>query len=119
MEQIGALVAQREKDIELESKDPVVQGGFTQVPNFILKKADLSAGAKVTFAMFLQYAWHNDCCFPGQERLSKDIGVSRSRVSEYISELKRAGLVAITRRGQGKTNLYKLRFVVQQRRHRR
>src|SRR5947207_9250360 len=96
----------REHNITLATQDPVVQGGFTQVPNFILKLADISVGAKIVYAMFLHYAWHNEKCFPGQDRLAEDIGMSRSRVAEFISELERAGLVSIKRRGQGKTNLY-------------
>jgi hypothetical protein len=108
---IGALM--RERNIELATLDPVARGGFTQVPNFILKDGDLSLGAKVTYSMFLHYAWHNESCFPGQERLAADMGMSQSRVSEFIKELERAGLIEITRRGQGKTNLYKIKFVVQ------
>lgn len=103
----------RERNIELATNDPVARGGFTQVPNFILKHADLSLGAKVTYSMFLHYAWHNDSCFPGQERLANDMGMSQSRVSEFIKELQTAGLIEITRRGQGKTNIYKIKFVVQ------
>jgi hypothetical protein len=38
--------------------------------------------------------------------------MSVSRVNEFIKELERAGLIEITRRGQGKTNLYKVNFVV-------
>lgn len=113
MEHIGETITQRVKDIELDSKDPVVRGGFTQVPNFILENSELSSGAKVTYAMFLRYAWHNDSCFPGQERLAKDIGVTRPRVTQYVQELEKAGLVTIQRRGQGKTNLYRIHFVVQ------
>jgi len=101
-----------EKTIELETLDPVVRSGFTQVPNFILTDGTLSLGAKLTYAMFLHYAWHKDSCFPGQERLGEDIGMSRTRVSEFIKELERAELVEITRRGQGKTNIYKVKFVV-------
>src|SRR5438128_599443 len=108
---IGELI--RERNIELATLDPVARGGFTQVPNFILKDGDLSLGAKVTYSMFLHYAWHNDSCFPGQERLAVDMGMSQSRVSEFIKELEGAGLIEITRRGQGKTNLYKIKFVVQ------
>ena len=48
----------RERNIELVTFDPVARGGFTQVPNFILKDGDLSLGAKVTYSMFLHYAWH-------------------------------------------------------------
>lgn len=101
-----------EKTIELETLDPIARFGFTQVPNFVLTDANLSIGAKLTYAMFLHYAWHKDSCFPGQDRLAEDIGMSRSRVTEFIKELERAELVAITRRGQGKTNLYKIKFVV-------
>src|SRR5881394_3221590 len=64
----------RERNIELATNDPVARGGFTQVPNFILKHGKLSLGAKVTYSMFLHYAWHNDSCFPGQERLANDMG---------------------------------------------
>lgn len=102
----------RERNIELATNDPVVRGGFTQVPNFILKNADLSLGAKVTYSMFLHYTWHNESCFPGQERLAQDMGMSQSRVSEFIKELQAADLIEITRRGQGRTNLYKIKFVV-------
>ena len=77
-----------------------------------MKMDNVSAGAKVIYAMFLQYAWHNDQCFPGQERLAKDIGMSRSRVTEYIGDLEKASLITIKRRGQGKTNLYKVHFRV-------
>ena len=108
MQPIGEIM----KNIELATTDPIARGGFTQVPNFILKDPNLSVGAKVVYAMFLSYAWHNDSCFPGQERLAADIGMSRSRVTEFISELNRAGLITIQRRGQGKTNIYVVNFQV-------
>ena len=110
MKEIGEIL--REKNMELETTDPVVRGGFSNVPNFILKNPDLSLGAKVAYAMFLSYAWNNDYCFPGQERLAQDIGMSRSRVTEFVSELQRANLLTIRRRGLGKTNLYTLHFQV-------
>jgi len=109
MQPIGELL----KNIRLATDNPVVRGGFTQVPNFILKDGTLCLGAKVAYAMFLSYAWHNDSCFPGQERLAVDMGMSRSRVTEFVGELERAGLVKIQRRGQGKTNIYTIHFQVQ------
>ena len=110
MESIGELL--KEKNIELDTKDPVVRGGFSQVPNFILRDPDLSLGAKVTYAMSLSYAWHNDSCFPGQEKLAAHMGMSRSRVAEFISELSKTGLITIKRRGLGKTNIYTIHFSV-------
>ena len=111
MEHIGAAL--RERNIELATNDPVARGGFTQVPNFILRHPDLSLGAKVTYSMFLHYAWNNDSCFPGQERLAADMGITQGRVSQFIKELQQADLIEITRRGLGKTNLYRVKFVVQ------
>jgi|ERR1041385_2433801 hypothetical protein len=110
MESIGEFI--KERNIQLDTKDPVVRGGFTQVPNFILKDPDLSLGAKVTYSMFLSYAWHNDSCFPGQEKLAGHMGMSRSRVAEYISELQARELVTVRRRGLGKTNIYTIHFSV-------
>src|SRR5438105_2695871 len=110
---IGAII---ERNIELATKDPIVRGGFTQVPNFILENSALSLGAKVTYSLFLHFAWNKDSVFPGQDRLAQHMGMSTSRANEYVKELERAGLIEITRRGQGKTNLYKLHFVVKQQR---
>jgi biotin operon repressor len=102
----------RERNIELATLDPVARGGFTQVPNFILRDPKLSLGAKVTYSMFLHFAWNNDSCFPGQNTLAGHMGMSTSRVNEFIKELEAAGLIEIKRRGQGRTNLYKINFRV-------
>ena len=110
MKTIGEVL--KEKNLQLDTANPVLQGGFTQVPNFILKDAKLSPGAKVTYAMFLSYAWNNDSCFPGQGRLAEDMGMSRSRVTEFVSELEAGGLISIQRRGLGKTNIYTIHFQV-------
>ncbi len=109
-ESIGDFL--RERNIELVTLDPVARGGFTQVPNFILRDGTLSLGAKVAYSMFLHFDWYNEGCFPGQDTLAQHMGMSVSRVNEYIKELEAAGLVDITRRGQGKTNLYRVHFAV-------
>ena len=109
MKPIGEIL----KNIRLATDNPVVRGGFTQVPNFILRNAVLSLGAKVVYAMFLCYAWNNDFCFAGQDRLAADMGMSRPRVTEFVGELERAGLLQIQRRGLGKTNYYTIHFRVQ------
>jgi Helix-turn-helix domain len=110
MKPIGEIL--QEKNIVLNTLDPVSRDGFVQIPNFILKDPSLSVGAKVAYSMFISYAWHNKSCFPGQERLALDMGMSRSRVTEFIGELEKAGLVSIQRRGQGKTNIYNIHFQV-------
>ena len=112
MEHIGKRLDEIERNITLNSADPIALHGFTQVPNFILKNPDISIGAKTTYALFLSYAWHNNLCFPGQDTLARAIGMSIGSVSAFIKELEGCGLIEITRRGQGKTNLYTVNFVV-------
>ena|ERR1051326_8008587 len=103
---IGELI--RERNIILKGADAITAKGFTQVPNFILKSNTLSAGDKLTMAMILSYAWHNDFCFPGQATLAVDLGIDERSVRRHIKALQAAGLLAIVRRGLGKTNVYEL-----------
>ena len=98
----------KERNIVLKGADVATRGGFTQVPNFLLKSNKLSAGDKMTFAMLLSYAWQNDYCFPGQTRLAQDLGLSDRSVRTHLKSLELNGLLAIKRRGQGKTNVYEL-----------
>jgi biotin operon repressor len=98
-----------EKNIKLIGADNFTENGFTQVPNAILRADDISPAAKMTFACLLSYAWQNDYCFPGQERLAKDMGAGKRSVVRYIDELQKKGYIKITKRGLGKPNLYELR----------
>src|ERR1700678_613042 len=98
----------KERNIVLKGADAASMMGFTQVPNFLLKSKKLSSGDKMTFAMLLSYAWQNDYCFPGQERLAEDLGLTDRSVRTHLKSLEAVGLLAIQRRGQGKTNVYEL-----------
>src|ERR671928_633462 len=103
---------QERQNIFLKNFDPVSAHGFTQVPNFLLKDPQLSANAKVVYSMLLSYAWNNDRVFPGQDRMGDDLGMSTPTVSRAIHELEENDLLEIERRGQGKTNIYVLKFRV-------
>jgi hypothetical protein len=102
----------KERNIELVGGDPITRHGFTQVPNFILTKKELSVGAKLAYAMLLKYAWGDDACFPGQVKLADDMGAAERSVRTYLKELESADLLEIEQRGLGKTNLYKLYLTV-------
>lgn len=101
----------KERNIILKGADAATSQGFTQVPNFLLKSKKLSAGDKMAFAMLLSYAWQNDFCFPGQQRLAEDSGLDERSVRRHLKSLEANGLLAIQRRGQGKTNIYELNLI--------
>lgn len=107
---IGDLI--KERNIEIVGADPVTRHGFTQVPNFILTKKEISVGAKLAYAMLLKYAWGDNACFPGQIKLAEDMGAGERSVRTYLKELESAGILEITQRGLGKTNLYRLHLTI-------
>ena len=97
-----------DRNIKIVGGDPLTQQGFTQIPNVILKTTKLSGGAKLAYTMLLSYAMQDDRCFPGQDRLGVDMGVSRQTANQYIKEMEQKGYVNIKRRGQGRSNLYEI-----------
>ncbi len=113
MEHIASRIAEIARNIEIVGADPVTRYGFTQVPNFILTKKELSVGAKLAYAMLLKYAWADDACFPGQLKLAEDMGAGERSVRTYLKELEAASLLEITQRGLGKTNIYRLFLTVE------
>jgi biotin operon repressor len=113
---IGDEANKWEKDIILKGADVLSTKGFTQVPNHVLESGDVSGMARLTYSMLLKYAWFNDSCFPGQDRLAKDLACARTSVNAYIKELQEKGLIKVMRRGQGKTNIYELDLRVKNKR---
>lgn len=114
MKPLGELIEEKEKTILLKGFDLVAAQGFTQVPNLVLKQAALSAGAKLVYALLLSYAWHNNSCFPGQDRLVADCGKTQAWVSQQMKDLEKHEFLEIQRRGQGKTNIYVLSYRIKQ-----
>ena len=62
--EIGELL--KEKNLQLDTANPVLRDGFTQTPNFILRNPELSPGAKVTYAMFLATLGTTTIAFQGR-----------------------------------------------------
>lgn len=113
MQKLGDLSAFKHvQNIVLEGFDPVSAGGFTQVPNILLNNDKLTFAAKIAYAKLLSYAWNNNMVFPGLKTMAEELGCGISTISEAITELKINDWVEVLRRGQGKTNIYKLKYVV-------
>jgi len=99
---------ERLRNIVLEGADALTSKGFTMVPNHVLVSDKVSPGAKLAYAMLLKYAWQDDFCYPGQERLAKDMGVTDRSVRTYLQELEGQDFISIKQQGQGRPNLYVL-----------
>ena len=80
--------------------------GFVQLPKAVLYARNLSRDAKLLYAVLLGYAWQEQRCFPGYQRLCADLNASENAVRTWMRELEDAHLISQQRRGQGRTNLY-------------
>ena len=87
-------------------QDTALKTGFIQLPNYILTDKKLSAYAKLSYALLLSYAWQKDSCFPGQERMASDLGVSDRYLRQALKELQDYNYIRVERRGLNKTNIY-------------
>ena len=112
MEHIGANLKSIERNIKLDGFDRISSAGFTMYPNAIQNDPNLELGEKAVYAQFLQYAWHHDYCFPSQDRVAKNLGITRKSVNKFVAGLAKKGLLTIERRGLGKTNIYTLHAVM-------
>jgi hypothetical protein len=89
--------------------NPDLRGGFAQVPYVVLRDTRLSPTGLKLYMILLMYAWQNGQCFPGQARLSMDMGCTARTVISTIAELKKLKFIRVERRGQGKINIYHIR----------
>jgi hypothetical protein len=101
---------ERLRNIILEGADVLTAKGFTMVPNHVLVSSKVSPSAKLAYAMLLKYAWEKDFCYPGQETLAKDMGVTDRSVRTYLKELEAHKFIEIKQQGQGHPNLYVLKM---------
>lgn len=83
-------------------------GGFTSIPNRILRNNQISLGSRMCYGMLLSYAWQDDFCFPAQIRLADDLGIGERTVRQYLNELRDAGLITWRQRGLNRPNVYRI-----------
>jgi hypothetical protein len=67
---------------------------FTPLPNAVLLNGALSAGARLTYGVLLNYAWTTAGVRPVLSRLAEDVKASEIDTSRYLDELEAAGLLS-------------------------
>ncbi|MDQ2944979.1 MAG: helix-turn-helix domain-containing protein [Acidobacteriota bacterium] len=91
---------------EIRIVDENLKGGFVQLPRLVLRAKNLSVKAKLIYGMLLDYAWHDDHVFPGQDRMADDLDVSLDSVQRALQELRVCHLIDYKRQGLNLPNIY-------------
>lgn len=79
---------------------------FAPIPNDILRRKDMSHGAKLCCARLIQYAGADGKAFPKLPTLAEELGMSIRAVQRFLSELEAQQCIQICRRGRGQSNMY-------------
>lgn len=79
---------------------------FAQLATSLIRNPDLSNTGFRVYALLMTYRWQGDSCFPSQERMAQDSGMTRKTIRAGIAELQELGLIEQQRRGQRYCNLY-------------
>ena len=94
---------------EVVIDDPILRRRFVMLPRPVIVAANLSEGAKLLYALILDFAWQSDHAWPGQERMAALLGINARTVRRYLQELVAVRLVGIEHRWTGKStpqNIY-------------
>ena len=76
------------------------------IPNWLLRRDEISANAKLVYARLAQYGGKDGECFPLQETIASETGLSEYQVCRAIGQLKRVKLIDSVQRGLHKPNMY-------------
>lgn len=84
--------------------------GHTAIGNKIMFNKKLTPYAKLIYWLLLIRCFSKDNSFPSNKSMAKDIGISVWSIKTHKKLLLESGLISMKRRGQGKTNVYILKF---------
>jgi hypothetical protein len=76
------------------------------IPNWLLCRPEVSAGAKLAYARLCQFSGRDGLCFPRQTTLAAELGVSDRAVRNYLRELEEFQLVEVDQPGLQQSNRY-------------
>ncbi len=77
----------------LAFRNPVKQEGWAMIYHVLTLDRDLTDGAFRLYVLLLKYARQAEQCWPGRERLSKDLGKSVRTIDYRLDELVERGLI--------------------------
>lgn len=76
------------------------------VPNWLLERTEISAGAKLCYARLMQHAGKDNECWPAERSLAVELGTNLRQIQRYVAELKKSELIETEDRGIGHSQEY-------------
>jgi len=107
MEKIGNIVGRVIGQVKAGTKirligfDPLTTKGFVMFPKYLFE-VKVSTGARLFYALLLDYARGGDHCWPGQQVVCEKLQVSKNTLRGYMRELQTAVLLKPHKMGFGK-----------------
>lgn len=87
--------------------NPYREEGVALVPNWLLRRPEVSWAAKLVYGRLRQYAGEHGAAWPCVQTLGTELGTSRRCATNYLRELVDLGLIAVVSgRGPGKSSTY-------------
>ncbi len=77
------------------------------IPAFLLRYRGISPSAKLCFARLVKFCGQSEVCFPSQETIAEELGVSIRSIGGYLQELEEDGFIEIIRQGLQRPNHYR------------
>ena len=82
-----------DKPEPLRSRSTVKQLGWAQVYHILTLNNELSDGAFRLYVLLLKYARQSRRCWPGVERLARDLDKAKSTIKAQLAELTERRLI--------------------------
>jgi hypothetical protein len=76
------------------------------IPNWLFCRKEISAGAKLCYALLLRHAGDSNQASPTRETLAGELGACDRSVRRYILELANQDMIKVVRRGRNESNVY-------------
>src|ERR1043166_4153440 len=90
-----------------ENRNVSDKATFAPCPNWLLRRRDVPATAKLLYARIVQYVGNNEMAYPSLPTLADEIGLHRSRVIAHLKALETLKLIRV-HRTFGRGNQYEL-----------
>ncbi len=88
--------------------DPRISGGFTQIPNALLRSPVLCTEEKLLYGVIYSHLWQPDSIVVTQKLLAYELAIGDRQVRRWLTRLEDLGLVRVIQQGVQKPNIYEL-----------